>query len=33
MVEDVGCDELWRRHLPGEPHPTVAISRFGIASV
>lgn len=32
-VEDVGCDELWRRHLPGEPHPVAAILRLGIASV
>ncbi|MGZ5969080.1 MAG: class I SAM-dependent methyltransferase, partial [Polyangiales bacterium] len=32
-VEQVGCDELWRRHLSGEPHPVLATSRLAIASV
>jgi methyltransferase (TIGR00027 family) len=30
-VEDIGCDELWRRHLSGDPHPHTAISRIAIA--
>ncbi len=28
----VGFDELWRRYLPGEPHPNAAMVRLGTAS-
>lgn len=29
--EDVGYEELWRRHLPGEPHPSASVCRIGTA--
>lgn len=32
-VDDVGGDALWRRHLPGEPHPHVALMRLALARV
>jgi len=31
--EDVGSDELWRRHLPGEPPFIATMSRLAIAEV
>lgn len=31
--ESVGADELWRRHLPGDPLAAAAIVRMGIAVV
>lgn len=27
-----GLDEVWRRHLPGEPHPAAWTSKIGVAS-
>lgn len=30
--EEVSSDELWRRHLPGEPHPAAYIAKLGIAT-
>lgn len=29
---EVGFDELWRRHLPGEPAPSARVVKLGIAS-
>ena len=29
---EVAFDELWRRHLPGEPSPSARIVKLGIAS-
>jgi methyltransferase (TIGR00027 family) len=31
--ETVGFDALWRRHLPGEPHPNARACRAGVATV
>jgi methyltransferase (TIGR00027 family) len=31
--KDVGFDELWRRYLPGNPHPNAQVCRLAIASV
>jgi methyltransferase (TIGR00027 family) len=31
--EEVGFDALWRRHLPGEPHPNAAFAKIGFATV
>jgi methyltransferase (TIGR00027 family) len=31
--DDVTCDVLWRRHMPGDPHPAAAIIRMGTATV
>jgi methyltransferase (TIGR00027 family) len=30
---DTGCDELWRRFMPGDPPPAAAMSRLGLAIV
>jgi methyltransferase (TIGR00027 family) len=30
---DIGCDELWRRFLPGDPPPNAAMARLGLATV
>jgi methyltransferase (TIGR00027 family) len=30
--DEVGFDDLWRRHLPGEPSPSAGIVRLGVAS-
>ncbi len=30
---EVGFDALWRRYLPGEPHPNAAFTRIGFATV
>jgi methyltransferase (TIGR00027 family) len=30
---DVGCDELWRRHLRGEPPPFASVCRMGEALI
>jgi methyltransferase (TIGR00027 family) len=32
-AEDHGCDALWRRYLPGEPHENAWVSRLGTAVV
>lgn len=29
---EVACDELWRRHLPGEPSPSARFVKLGIAT-
>jgi len=31
--EEIGYDDLWRRYLPGEPHPNASVCRMGMASV
>jgi methyltransferase (TIGR00027 family) len=31
--DEVGFDALWRRHLPGEPHPNAAFAKIGLATV
>jgi methyltransferase (TIGR00027 family) len=31
--EEIGFDALWRRHLPGEPHPNAAFFKIGFATV
>jgi methyltransferase (TIGR00027 family) len=31
--EDLGFDDVWRRYLPGEPHPHASIVRIGTAVV
>lgn len=31
--EAVAGDDLWRRYLPGEPHPNAWVTRVGLASV
>jgi hypothetical protein len=31
--EELGLDEVWRRYLPGEPHPKAWVSRVGTATV
>ena len=31
--EEIGLDTLWRRHLPGEPHPNAAFCKIGFATV
>jgi methyltransferase (TIGR00027 family) len=31
--EEVGFDALWRRYLPGEPHPNAAFCKIGFATV
>ncbi|HEY1693354.1 MAG TPA: SAM-dependent methyltransferase [Polyangiaceae bacterium] len=31
--EDVSGDRLWRRYLPGEPHPNAWVTKVGLASV
>jgi methyltransferase (TIGR00027 family) len=31
--EEVGFDDLWRRHLPGDPHPNTAYFSIGLATV
>lgn len=31
--EELGLDEVWRRYLPGEPHPNAWVSRVGTAAV
>ncbi len=31
--EEVGFDVLWRRYLPGEPHPNAAFCKIGFATV
>jgi methyltransferase (TIGR00027 family) len=31
--EEVGFDALWRRYLPGEPHPNAAYVKIGFATV
>ena len=28
-----GCDELWRRYLPGEPHPAAWVARLAVADM
>jgi methyltransferase (TIGR00027 family) len=33
VCEEVALDELWRRYLPGEPHPGASIVRIGTAVV
>jgi methyltransferase (TIGR00027 family) len=30
---ELGLDEVWRRYLPGEPHPSAGVSRVGSAVV
>lgn len=30
--EEVGFDALWRRYLPGEPHPNAAFCKLGLAT-
>lgn len=32
-LESVGGDALWRRHLPGEPHPNAWVTKVGLATV
>lgn len=29
--EQLGGDQLWRRYLPGDPHPNAFVLKFGIA--
>jgi len=31
--EAVAGDDLWRRHLPGEPHPNAWVTKVGLATV
>ncbi|MGD0525086.1 MAG: class I SAM-dependent methyltransferase, partial [Polyangiaceae bacterium] len=31
--EDVAGDALWRRYLPGEPHPAAWVTKVGLATV
>lgn len=31
--ESVAGDELWRKYLPGEPHPTAWVTKVGLATV
>lgn len=31
--EAFGLDELWRRYLPGEPHPNAWVTKVGLATV
>ncbi len=31
--ESAGGDELWRRYLPGEPHPNAWVTKVGLATV
>jgi methyltransferase (TIGR00027 family) len=31
--EDLAGDALWRRYLPGEPHPTAWVTKVGLATV
>lgn len=31
--ESVAGDDLWRRYLPGEPHPTAWVTKVGLATV
>ena len=31
--EEIGLDEVWRRYLPGEPHPGAWVSKVGTAIV
>ncbi len=31
--EAIGSDDLWRRYLPGEPHPNAWLTKVGLATV
>ncbi len=30
--EELGGDDLWRRYLPGEPHPSASVMKVGVAT-
>jgi hypothetical protein len=32
-LEELGGDDLWRRYLPGEPHPNAFLTKLGLAIV
>ena len=32
-LEDLAGDALWRRYLPGEPHPSAWVTKVGLATV
>jgi methyltransferase (TIGR00027 family) len=31
--EELGLDDVWRRYLPGDPHPNAFVSRVAVATV
>jgi hypothetical protein len=33
LLEEIAGDDLWRRYLPGEPHPSAWVTRIGTAIV